>query len=101
MTLETGQIITLPVQNLDRVSVINLPPKTGKFTKDTEIKIIGQKITNFHSEFEGDEMLTEYSKFIELENGFYIRELNMNPQGTGLATLYLLTEQEFKNITKD
>ena len=99
LTLENGKTISLPLNNTDTALIINFPLKTNKCSPYFNKTIIGNRITNFYSESE-EVNISDYSSFIELENKYYIQEKNMSPSGTGQATLYLLSEKDFREKIK-
>jgi hypothetical protein len=101
ITLENGQIITMPSQDSDEVCLVNLPLNVTRISKYVCEKVVGFRIKNFYSILEKEGNIKDNSSFIELENNFYIQERKVFFAGAGVANLFLYSEKEFKEKTKD
>jgi hypothetical protein len=101
ITLENGQIITLPSQDSDETSVVNLPLNVSRISKYVYERVVGYKIKNFYSVREIKGNIKDFSSFIELENNFYLQERKVFFGGAGVVDLFLYSEKEFKEKTKE
>jgi hypothetical protein len=100
ITLESGQIITMPSQDSDEASIVNLPLNVSRISKYVYERIVGYRIKNFYSVREKEGNIKDFSSFIELENNFYLQERKVFFAGAGVADLFLYSENEFKAKTK-
>jgi hypothetical protein len=100
ITLENGQIITLPSQDSDEASVVNLPLNVSRISKYVCERVLGYRIKNFYSVREKKGNIKDFSSFIELENNFYLQERRVFFAGAGVVDLFLYSEKEFKEKTK-
>jgi hypothetical protein len=64
ITLENGQIITLPSQDSDEASVVNLPLNVSRISKYVCERVLGYRIKNFYSVREKKGNIKDFSSFI-------------------------------------